>query len=225
MDTLDETHRNITRVLEEQNLRSIAMGRLATSNTTLYNQLLLTQQNLQELANNEDARHAQMADHWQCMDALDLIIQQVGNCITTTINQNLLLNAQMKGIRTMIETAAAAVCTDITDLRGRIIPDLHSALASLKSKVSELHNLSVSLKSEVLDLQEQVTTIKGTLTSTSRDHPPPALVEATRPIQPDGMQEPRETTSPSPPDEQPRPLEGEVTARSNTTDGRPPPNR
>jgi hypothetical protein len=190
MDILDETHRNITQVLEEQNLGSIAMGRLATSNSTLYDQLLLTQQNLQELVNNKDARGAQMADHRQCMDALNLIIKQVGNRITATINQNLPLDTQMKGIHTTIETAAAAVCTNITDLRGLIIPDLCSALASLKSKVLELHNVSVSLKSEVLDLQEQVTTIKGTLASTSRYHPPPTLVEATHPIQPDGMQEP-----------------------------------
>jgi hypothetical protein len=176
------------------------MGRLATSNATLYNQLSLTQQNLQELANNQDARHAQMADHRQHMDALDLIIKQVANRIRATVNQNLLLNAPMKGIRTTIKTAATAVCTNITDLCGRIIPDLCSASASLKSKVSELHDLSVSLKSEVLDLQEKVITIKGTSTSTSR-HPLPALVEATHPIQPDGTQEPQEMTSPSPPDE------------------------
>ena len=183
MDTLNETNRTITQIIEGQHRASIAMGKLATN-------LLITQQNLQDLMANKDAWRAQMADHRQRMDALNLIIQEVNKRITLTVNQNLLLNVQMKGICTTIETAAAAVGTDITDLRGRIIPDLLSALASLKSKVSKLHDLSVSLKSEVLDLQEQVTTIKGTLASTSRYHPPPTLVEATHPIQPDGMQEP-----------------------------------
>jgi hypothetical protein len=86
VDILDETHRNITRVIEEQNWGSIAMGRLATSNTTLHDQLSLTQQGLQELATNEDAQRAQMTDQRQRMDALDLIIQQVGKRITATIN-------------------------------------------------------------------------------------------------------------------------------------------
>jgi hypothetical protein len=144
------------------------------------------------------------------MDALDLIIQQVGERITTTINQNLLLDAQMKGICATIEMAAMAVHTDITNLHGRIIPDLCSALASLKREVLDLHNLSVSLKSEVLELQEQVSTMKGTFTSASQAHPPPALEW--------------ETTLPSPPDEQPRPLD-EAPARSDITDGNSPPSR
>jgi hypothetical protein len=128
----------------------------------------------------------------------------------------------MKSICTTIKTAAASVRNDITNLRGRIIPDLRSALASLKSEVSELHDLSVSLKSEVLDLQEQVTTIKGKSTSTSPDHPLPALDETTPCLNPDGTQEPRET-SPSPPDEQASPLD-EVPGHSNATEGKPPPN-
>jgi hypothetical protein len=208
MDILDETHRNITRGIEEQNRGSIAMGRLATSNATLHDQLSLTQQGLQELMTNKDARRAQMTNHWQCMGALDFIIQQVGKRITATINQNLLLNAQMKDVRTTIKTAATAVRTDITNLRSCIILDLRSALASLKSEVLDLHDLSVSLKSEDLELQEQVSTMKGTFTSASQAHPPPASEW--------------ETTLPSPPDEQPRPLD-EAPACSNTTDGNSPP--
>jgi hypothetical protein len=225
MDNLDETHRNITRIMEEQQRGSTAMGHLATSNATLHDQLSLTRTNLKVLADNEDARRAQMADHRQRMDALDLIIQQVGDRITSTVNRNLLLDAQMKGIRTTIETAADAIRNDINDLRGRIIPDLRSASASLKSEVSELHNLSVSLKSEVLDLQEKVTTIKDTIPATSPDPTPPASDEATRSLQPDGMQAPRETTSHPTPGEQPRPPEGVVPASGDTTDTRPPPNR
>ncbi len=208
MDILDKTHRNITQVIQEQNQGSIAMGRLATSNATLHNQLSLTQQGLQELVTNEDAQRAQMTDHWQCMDALDLIIQQVGKPITATVNQNLLLDAQMKGICATIKTASTAFHTNITHLRGCIIPDLRNALASLKSEVLDLHGLSVSLKSEVLELQEQVSTMKGTFTSASQAHPPPALEQ--------------ETTSSSPPDEQHRPSD-EAPAHSNTTDGNSPP--
>jgi hypothetical protein len=216
MDTLNETDRTITQIIQGQHRASIAMGKLATN-------LLITQQNLQDLTANEDARRTQMADHWQRMDALNLIIQEVDKRITLTVNQNLLLNAQMKGIRTMIETAAAAVHNNITDLCGCIILDLCSALASLKSKVSELHDLSVSLKSEVLDLQEQVTTIKGKSTSTSPDHPPPASDETTPPLNPDGTQESREML-PSPPDEQASPSD-KVPARSGATEGNPPPKR
>jgi hypothetical protein len=166
-----------------------------------------------------------MADHRQRMGALNLIIQQVGDRITSTVNQNLLLDAQMKGICTTIETAADAIRNDITDLRGRIIPDLRSASASLKSEVSDLHDLSVSLKSEVLDLQEKVTTIKDTIPATSPDPTPPASDAATRSLQPDGTQAPRETTSHPTPGEQPRPPEGVVPVGGNTTDTRPPPNR
>ncbi len=213
MDTLNETKRTITQIIEGQHRASITMGKLATN-------LLITQQNLQDLTANKDARRTQMADHWQRMDALDLIIQEVDEHITLTVNQNLLLDAQMKGIHTTIKMAATAVHNNITNLRGCIIPDLCSASASLKSKVLELHNLSVSLKSDVLDLQEQVTTIKGKSTSTSPDHPPPALDETTPPLNPDGRQEPR-VTSPSPPDEQASPLDN-VPARSNATERKPP---
>jgi hypothetical protein len=157
------------------------------------------------------------------MDVLELIIQQVGKCITATVNQNLMLDVQVKGIHTTIKTAAAAVHTNITDLHGRIIPDLRSALASLKSEILDLKDLSVSLKSEVLDLQEQVSTIKGAFTSTSQAHPLLALDVTTPPPQPDGMPEPRETTSPSPPNEQPRPSD-EVPAHSDNTDRTPPSN-
>jgi hypothetical protein len=224
MDNLNETHRNITRIMEEQQRGSVAMGHLATSNATLHDQLSLTRANLKELADNKDAHCAQMADHRQRMDALNLIIQQVGDCIMSTVNQNLLLNAQMKEICTTIKTAANAIQNDINDLCGRIIPDLRSALASLKSKVSELHDLSVSLKSEVLDLQEKVTTIKDIIPATSPDPTPPASDETTCSLQPDGTQTPRETTSHPTPGEQPRPPTGVVPAGGDSTDTRPPPN-
>jgi hypothetical protein len=187
MDTLDETHRTLTRILENQNLGSIALERVATSNSIFHNQLSRTMQGLQELVTNEDARCAQMAEHRQRMDTLNLIIQQVGERITAIVNQNLMLDAQIKGIRTTIKTVAAAVRTNITNFRGPIILDLHSALVSLKSKVLDLHDLSVSLKSKVLDLQEQVSTIRGTFTSTSQAHPPLASDATTPPPQPDGM--------------------------------------
>jgi hypothetical protein len=50
MKNLDETHSNITRIMEEQQRGSVAMRHLATSNATLHNQLLLIRTNLKVLA-------------------------------------------------------------------------------------------------------------------------------------------------------------------------------
>jgi hypothetical protein len=64
MDTLDETHRTLTPIFENQNLGSIALEWVATSNGIFHNQLSHTQQGPQELATNKDTRRAQMAEHW-----------------------------------------------------------------------------------------------------------------------------------------------------------------
>jgi hypothetical protein len=148
---------------------------------------------LGELATNKESHRAQMAVHWQRMDKLDSLISAVNERITKLVNQNLTLDTQMTGICSMVEMAANALGNGLTNLRGRIIPDLHDVPASLKSKVLDLQDLLVSLQSDVSSLKDQIT---SNIRAKPASNPPPPVSPPT-PVNP-GAVPPASDSPPSP---------------------------
>jgi hypothetical protein len=148
MAMLLENDKVLVEVIARQKMRTTTLAIKEANTAKLLAEVNNHTQLLGKLATNKESRRAQMAVHWQQMDKLDSLISAVNKRITQLVNQNLTLDAQMTGIRSMVEMMANALGKGLTNLRGRITPDLHNAFASLKSEVLDLQDLSVSLQSD-----------------------------------------------------------------------------
>ena len=114
----------------DTDLRSVTGNntRLLEETTALSIRVVEHQGHLENLLGFEEARQAQMDDHWQSIVALE-------KASKATDTQQQRLAAQIDGLRSNNETTMSTMKNDITDLCGRIIPGLRDDSSTLALSV------------------------------------------------------------------------------------------
>ncbi len=95
--------------------------RLSEETTALSNRVIKHQDHLENLLGFEEARRAQMDDHWRSIVEIKTDAAEVKAAATTQADR---FTAQLNGIRANTDMTTTVLRTDINDLRGRIIPSL-----------------------------------------------------------------------------------------------------
>ena len=129
---VDTDHRSVTAAITTL---SGNPAQLSEETTALSVRVVKHQGHLKNLLGFEEARQAQMDDHWQSIVALK---QQVEEATKTTATQTQRLVAQLDGLRSNNETSTTAMKNDITDLCGRIIPGLRDDSSAIALSIKRL---------------------------------------------------------------------------------------
>ena len=114
--TMDSTH-----LTEEISTSSANIARLSGEMTALSVRVIEHQGHLENLLGLEEARQAQMDDHWREMTKLKTLINKVKS---TTATQTQRLTAQLDGLCFNNKIVHSTARNDITDLHCCIIPSL-----------------------------------------------------------------------------------------------------
>ena len=131
-DRVDTDHRSVTEAITKLSGNT---ARLSEETTALSVRVVEHQGHLENLLGFEEARQAQMDDHWKSIVALTSQVDEIKN---TTTTQTQRIAAQLDGLRSNCDTTTSAMKNDITDLRGRIIPGLRDDSSALALSVKRL---------------------------------------------------------------------------------------
>ena len=131
-DRVDNDHISVTAALATLSSNT---ARLSEETSALSVRVVEHQGHLENLLGFEEARQAQMDDHWKSISALTSQVEEVS---ATAATQTQRLVAQLDGIRSNNETATTALKNDMTDLRGRIIPSLREQSSGIALSVKRL---------------------------------------------------------------------------------------
>jgi hypothetical protein len=110
-------------------------ARLSEETTALSTRVVEHQGHLENLLGFEEARQAQMDDHWQSIVDLKSQLEEANKSSAT---QHQRLVAQLDGLRSTNDTTTSTMKNDITDLRGRIIPGLRDDSSAIALSVKRL---------------------------------------------------------------------------------------
>ena len=110
-------------------------ARLSEETSTLSVRVVEHQDHLENLLGFEEARQTQMDDHWKSIAALTSRVEEVSH---TTATQHQRIAAQLDGLRSTTATKISTLQTDVTDLRGQIIPGLREQSTTIAHSVTRL---------------------------------------------------------------------------------------
>ena len=112
-------------------------ARLSEETTALSVRVIEHQDHLENLLGFEEARRAQMDDHWRSIVDITAAVDEVKTTATTQTDR---ITAQLNGIRANTESTTTALRNDVNDLRGRIIPSIRDQANALADSVQRLEN-------------------------------------------------------------------------------------
>ena len=110
-------------------------ARLSEETTALLARVIEHQDHLENLLGLEEARRAQMDDHWRSIIDIKAAVEEVK---TAAITQTDRFTAQLNGIRANTDTTTTALRTDVNNLRGRIIPSIREQSTAIADSVQRL---------------------------------------------------------------------------------------
>jgi hypothetical protein len=117
-------------------------ARLSEETTALSARVIEHQDHLDNLLGFEEARRAQMDDHWCSIVEIKATVGVVKMTATTQTDR---FTAQLDALRANTDTVTIALRTDVNDLRGRIILNLRVQSTGIASTVQQIEDKIAAL--------------------------------------------------------------------------------
>ena len=111
--------------------------KLAQETSNLSVRVVEHQSHLENLLGFEEARRQQMDDHVKQMGDLAALVADVKTNATVQTER---VSAQLNGLRATVESQNTITTSNITDLRGRIMPDLREQSTTIAADVKRLED-------------------------------------------------------------------------------------
>ncbi len=137
-------------------------AKLAHETSALSVRVVDHQTHLENLLGFEEAWRQQMDEHVTRMGELAALIMEVGSQATVQTQH---VSAQLDGLRTTMDANHATTKTDIIDLRGRIVPDLHDQSNAIAADVKCLEDrigLFDAIAADVKSLEDRIRLFNAT---------------------------------------------------------------